>query len=164
MARPALLVVLAVIVVTLLAVGLVGYYESTMGTEKNTYLQCTITGVGGFEFRVLSDSTGTPVGGERIKAVDRMGCNGQNQIVYLDKFSPPVYVTNFTESDGGWLVPDFPSQATVGGVLSFTVTYQTATYTFDSGYPPVGTNCVTLHVPSGNVTTSTVMNGNGSYC
>jgi len=164
MARRALLVVLAVIVVTLLAVGLVGYYEGASGTEKDACLQCTITGVGGFEFRVLSDSTGTPVSGESIKAVDRLGCNGQNQVVYLDKFSPPVYVTNFTESDGGWLVPDFPSQATVGGGLSFTINYQGATYTFNSGYPPIGTNCVTLHVPSGNVATSTVMNGNGSYC
>ena len=164
MARRALLVVLAVIVVTLLAVGFVGYYESTAGTEKNTYLQCSITGVGGFEFRVVSDSTGTPVSGESIKAVDRLGCNVQSQVVYLNDFSRPVYVTNFTESDGGWLVPDFPSQATVGGGLSFTITYQGATYAFESGYPPIGTNCVTLHVPSGNVTSSTVMNGNGSYC
>jgi len=164
MARRALMVVLAVFVVTLLAVGLVGSYEATTGTEKNTYLQCTITGVGGFEFRVVSDSTRTPVAGESIKAIDRLGCNGQNQVVYLDNFSPPVYVTNFTESDGGWLVPDFPSQATVGGGLSFTITYVGATYTFNSGYPPIGTNCVTLHVPSGNVTSSTVMNGNGSYC
>jgi len=163
MERRALLLVLAVIAVTLLAVD-VGYYETITGTEKNTYLQCSITGVGGFEFRVLSDSTGTPVSGESIKAIDRLGCNEQNQVVYLDKFSPPVYGTNFTESDGGWLVPDFPSQATVGGGLSFTITYQGATYTFNSGYPPVGTNCVTLRVPSGNVTRNTVMNGNGSYC
>ena len=164
MARKALLILSTFIAVTLLAVGVVAYYQFTMVTEKNTYLQCSITGVGGFEFRVVSDSTGTPVSGENIKAVDRLGCNGQNQVVYLDSFSRPVYVTNFTESDGGWLVPDFPSQATVGGGLSFTITYQGATYAFNSEYPPIGTNCVTLHVPSGTVTSTAVMNGNGSYC
>jgi len=164
MARRALLVVLVVIVVTLLAVGFVGYYASTTGTEKNTYIHCSVTGVGGFEFRVVADSTGTPVSGEGIKAVGNLYCNDQDQVVYLNNFSPPVYVNNFTEKDGGWLVPDFPSQAQVGGGLSFTITYHGATYTFESGYPPMGTECVTLHVPSGNVTTSTVMNGNGSYC
>jgi hypothetical protein len=154
---------IAVMAVAILAVGLVTSYEVSMGAEKNTYVHCSIT-VGGFEFRVVSDSTRTPISGESIKAVNRLGCDGQNQVVYLDNFSSPVYVTNFTEKDGGWLVPDFPSQATVGGGLSFTITYQGATYTFDSGYPPIGTNCVTLHVPSGNMTSSTVMNGNGSYC
>ena len=132
---------------------------------SNTYLtSCTITGVGGFEFRVVSDSTGTPVSGESIKAVDRLGCNGESQVVYLDEFSPPVYVTNFTESDGGWLVPDFPGQATPAGQLSFTITYQGGTYNFTAYIPPMGTNCVTLHVPSGNVTSTSVMNGSGSYC
>jgi hypothetical protein len=157
-------VVVAVLVVTLLAIGFAAYYESMTG-EQNTYpTNCTITGVGGFEFRVVSSSTGAPVSGENIKAIDRLGCNGESQVVYLDSFSQPVYVTNFTESDGGWLVPDFPSQATPAGGLSFIITYQSATYSFTASIPPIGTNCVTLYVPSGNVTSSTVMNGNGSYC
>lgn len=162
MARQATLVVLAVVAVILLAVGLGVYYESTTGTGKsisspsNTYFtSCSVTGVGGFEFRVASDSTGAPVSGETIKAVDRCGCNGQNQVVYLDNFSE-------SQGGGGWLVPDFPSQATPAGQLSFTVSYQGGTYNFTTLIPPIGTNCVTFRIPSGNVTT--VTNANGSYC
>jgi hypothetical protein len=61
-------------------------------------------------------------------------------------------------------VPDFPSQATPAGGLSFTITYQGGTYTFTASVLPVGTNCVTLRVPSGNLTITSVTNGNGSYC
>lgn len=162
MARQALLVVLAVAVVTLLAVGIVVYYVSTTGTGKstsspsNTYLTgCSITGVGGFEFRVVSDSTGASVSGETIKAVDRIECDGQNQVVYIDNFSE-------SQGGGGWLVPDFPEQATPAGGLSFTISYQGGTYNFTTYIPPIGNNCVTFHIPSGNATT--VTNGNGSYC
>jgi hypothetical protein len=132
--------------------------KTSLATQSNTYLtSCIITGVGGFEFRVISDPTGAPISGETIEAVDRLGCNGQNQVVYLD---------NFSESQGGqgWLVPDFPSQATPAGGLSFTIMYQGGTYTFSASVAPVGTNCVTLHVPSGNVTVTFVANGSGSYC
>jgi len=165
--RRIMMTLLAAAFVAIFLVGLVSYFEAPLGTQggvRNTYVHCSITGVGGFEFRVVSDSTGSPVSGETIKAVNRLGCGSDNQVVYLDSFSQPEYCCNFTETNGGWLVPDFPSQATVGGLLDFTVTYQGVTYTFDSGFPPVGTNCVTLHVPSGNATTVFVMNGSGSYC
>jgi hypothetical protein len=121
--------------------------------QVDTYLtSCTITGIGGFEFRVVSDSTRAPISGETIEAVDRLGGCGQNQVVYLYNFSK-------SQGSGGWLVPDFPNQATPAGQLSFTVSYQSGTYNFATDIPPIGTNCVTLHVPSGNVTGATVMNG-----
>jgi hypothetical protein len=118
-------------------------------TRSDTFLtSCSVTGIGGFELRVVSDITGAPVSGETISAVDRLGCNSETQVVYLD---------NFSETQGGWMTPVFPSQAEAGGGLNFTVTYQAGTYTFTSSVPPVGTECVTLHVPSGNVTTMNVM-------
>jgi len=128
----------------------------TSTSESNTYLtSCVITGVGGFEFRVVSDSTGAPVSGETIKAVDGVTCNGENQVVYLDNFSE-------SQGDGGWLVPDWPSGATPAGGLSFTISYQGGIYNFTADIPPIGANCATFHVPSGTVTSTTVMNGNCS--
>jgi len=134
----------------------VGLQTST--SQSNTYLtSCSITGVGGFEFKVVSDSTGVPISGETITAIDRLGCNEQNQVVYLDNFSE-------SQGGGGWLVPDFPSQATPAGGLSFTIMYQGETSYFTASVAPVGTNCATFYIPSGNMTSTTVMNGNGSYC
>ena len=130
----------------------------TSTSESDTYLtSCTITGIGGFEFRVISDSTGKPIGGETIKAVDRVGCNAENQVVYLDTFSE-------SQGGGGWLVPDWPSGATPAGGLSFIISYQGGLYNFTADIPPVGTNCATFHIPSGSMNSTTVMNGNGSYC
>jgi len=132
--------------------------KTSLATQSNTYVtSCIITGVGGFEFRVVSDSTGVPVTGETITAVDRLGCGSLPQVVYLDNFSE-------SQGGGGWLVPDFPSQATPAGGLSFTITYLGGTYTFTAYVPPVGTHCATLYVPSGNVTITFVANGSGSYC
>jgi len=132
--------------------------KTSLATQSDTYVtSCVITGIGGFEFRVVSDSTGAFVSGETIRAVDLLGCNNENQVVYLDNFSE-------SQGDGGWLVPDFPSQATPAGQLSFTITYQGETYDFTAYIPPIGTNCATFHVPSGNVSSTTVMNGSGSYC
>ncbi len=160
-------VFLATLVVTVLTVSFVGYYEvktvtpTNNGGTSDTFLTtCVVTGVGGFELRVISDSTGAPVSGETISAMDRLGCiivghTGEMQVVHIDTFSA---------RQGGWLTPVFPAQATPGGELNFTVAYQGRTYNFTAGVPPIGTACVTLHVPSGNVTTTTVMNGNGSYC
>ena len=130
----------------------------TSTSESNTYLtNCVITGVGGFEFRVVSDSTGALVSGETTKAVDEVTCNGETQVVYLDNFSE-------SQGGGGWLVPDWPGEATPAGGLSFTISYQGEIYNFTAGIPPIGTNCATFYIPSGNLTTTTVMNGNGSYC
>jgi len=149
------LLVAAALVVILVATAYFGYYESTASAGKAT--NCSITGVGGFEFRVVSSVTGSSITGETIKAVDRLGCEGETQVIYLDNFSE-------AQGGGGWLVPDFPALAIPGGQLSFTVAYQGETYTFTASAPPVGTNCVTLSIPSGNMTTTTVMNGNGSFC
>jgi hypothetical protein len=163
---------LAALVAALLAGGLLGYYEVTTGaarsqapttgsvtgtsvTASDTFFSCSITGIGGFELLVASDSTGAPVTGESVNAVDHLGCNSAQQVVYLD---------DFTAGQGGWLTPVFPNQATPGGQLNFTVSYQGKTYNFSAGVPPIGTACVTLHVPSGSVTTKTVMNGSGSFC
>jgi heme/copper-type cytochrome/quinol oxidase subunit 2 len=138
-----------------------GFVTGTSVSSSDTYLtQCSVTGIGGFQLQVISDSTGAPVSGESINAVDRLGCDivGQppeTQVVYLD---------NFSVGQGGWLTPVFPDQADPGGQLSFTVAYQGQAYAFSATVPPIGTSCVTLHVPSGNVTTTSVMNGEGSYC
>ncbi len=125
--------------------------------STNTFFStsCSISGVGGFAFRLVSDSTGAPVTAVNMSAVDRLGCNNENQVLYLDSFS---------SLGDGWLTPVFPSQATVGGSLNITVTFEGRVYNFAGDYPPVGTDCVTLSLPSGNVTSTTVMNGSGSLC
>ncbi len=132
-----------------------GTSAATTASDTFFTLSCSITGIGGFSLLVVSDSTGVPVSGETVNAVDRLGCGSMPQVVYLD---------NFTVGQGGWLTPVFPPQATPGGGLDFTVTYEGRTYNFAANVPPIGFNCVTLHVPSGSVTTQNVMNGYGSYC
>jgi hypothetical protein len=124
---------------------------SSTVTPTDTYLSsCSVTGIGGFELRIVSDSTGAPVSGENVNAVDRLGCNSETQVVYLDAFSV---------GQGGWLTPVFPQQAQPGGQLAFIVVYQGKTYSFTSTVPPIGWSCATLRVPSGNVTTTSTMNG-----
>ncbi len=134
-----------------------GETATTHTAFTNTFFtsSCSISGVGGFEFRIVSDLTRQPVNADSISAVDRLGCNNENQVVYLNQFS---------SLGDGWFLPIFPSQATVGGGLTITATYEGKTYNFTGDYPPVGTDCVTLSVPSGNVSSPTVMNGSGSYC
>ena len=130
---------------------------TTTSSVENTYFStsCSISGVGGFEFRTVHDSSRAPVNADSIAAVDTLGCNNHTQVVHLSEF---YYMGR------GWVVPVFPSQANVGGGLNITVVYQGKTYNFAGYYPPVGTDCVTLSVPSGNVTSSMAMNGSGSYC
>jgi hypothetical protein len=158
-----LLILLTAAVVAILVGGFYAYTSATGpkqggGSETNTYLtSCVISGVGGFEFRIVSDFAGTTITGDTIMATDRVGCNAENQVVYLNSFSQ-------SRGGGGWLVPNWPSQATQAGQLSFTVSYQGGIYNFTTNIPPVGTNCVTLFVPSGNMNSTTVMNGSGSYC
>ncbi len=135
--------------------------SSSANASGDTFLtSCSVTGIGGLEIRILSDSTGAPVSGENITAVDTLGCDivgqpAETQVAYLDSFS---------SGTGGWLTPIFPSQAEPGGQLAFTVAYQGTAYRFTENVPPIGSLCVTLHVPSGNITSTTVMNGSGSYC
>ena len=108
----------------------------------------------------MADSTGKPVTGETANAVDKMPCQNNPAVFYID---------NFSEGQEGWLMPIAPPYAIqhggyVSGGLNITIKYQGKTYNFTAGPPPIGTNCVTLHIPSGAVTTSTVGNGYGSYC
>lgn len=104
---------------------------------------CTDIGGGAIELLVVSNSTGAPVNGEGINAVNNFACDGSEQVVYLN---------NFTVGQHGWLTPVFPSEATLFGSLNFTVEYQGHAYQFSTSYPPFGLSCVTLRVPSGNVT------------
>jgi len=178
------------LVLILLVVGLVAYYEVTLaeassgfvtgtgvGTTDDTFSGCHITSVGGFQLRVVSDLTGLPVSGETINAVDTEAecasvttSNGTARVTVT--LSPStittagqiVYLDNFSAGKGGWLTPIFPAQAVPAGELNFTVAYQGRTYNFSASVPPIGSECATLHVPSGSVTTKTVINGNGSYC
>ena len=150
------LLAVALLVAGVVAYGLVTRPTNSANFESDTFVtSCTVTGVGGFELRIASDSTNASVTGASISAVDSLGCGGETQTVYLD---------SFTTEEGGWLVPIFPSQATPAGQLAITVIYQGSTYFFHSDIPPIGTSCVTLFVPSGNEDNTTVMNGNGSYC
>jgi hypothetical protein len=158
----------------LLGVSLFGYYETTAGATTSTLSKPTMTvstvmsaksvigtsvdsandtfitnaeclldnGAGRVEVLIVSDSTGAPVTGESINAVDDYPC-GNGQVLYIN---------NFTVGLDGWLTPVLPSQASYVGSLNFTVTYQGATYHFPISYSPIGKECVTLHVPSGNVT------------
>lgn len=136
---------------TTLSPSVTSFVTGTNVTAANTYLtSCSVTGIGGFELRIVSDSTNSPVSGETVNAVATLGCDSQTQVIYLN---------NFSESQGGWLTPVFPNQAEPGNQLSFTVVYQGATYKLTGLVPPVGTACVTLHVPSGNVTRVTNMSG-----
>ena len=145
----------------MLVAGVVVYELATRPTngtnsESDTFVtSCSVTGVGGFELRISSDSTNASVTGASVSLVDSLVCGGETQTVYLD---------SLTTEEGGWLVPNFPSQATPAGQLAITVTYQGSIYFFHSDIPPIGTSCVTLFVPSGNEDNTTVMNGNGSYC
>jgi hypothetical protein len=146
---------IGVLIVVLVAAAFFGYYETTSSVAGDTLAQCVITGVGGFQLRIVSDSTGAPVSGAKISAVNNLGCDGETQVVHLNSFST---------GQAGWLAPVFPSQATPAGELNFTVMYQGGTYRSSSFVAYAGYSCVTLHVPSGNVTTTTEMNGAGSYC
>jgi hypothetical protein len=178
------------IVLILLVAGLAAYYEitleeassgfvtgSSLGSTNATsyYANCAIS-IGGFELRVLSDYTGLPVTGEVINAVDTLTINGatsSNGVGHATVTLSPtttkapgqtLYLDNFSAGKAGWLTPIFPPQSCPAGNLNFTVAYQDKKYNFSETIPPMGTECVALHVPSGSVTTKTVVNGNGSYC
>lgn len=85
---------------------------SMKGTYVNTYfsVSCSITGVGGSEFRIVSDYTGLPVNANNIVAVNGVECSGENQVVYTNEFS---------RLGGGWYVPILPNQATMGGGFQY---------------------------------------------
>ena len=131
------------------------YVTGTSESARDVFINNTILdtcigeGEGAFQLRVVSDSGGVPVRGEIINGVNDFACGNNEQVVYIN---------NFTAGPGGWLTPVLPIQATPYGSLNFTVAYQGVTYHFSANYPIFfGKECVTLHVPSGNVT-MTAMN------
>lgn len=129
------------------------YVTGTKVTESDTLFTASClpsTGGGGFQFRVVSDSTGQPVSGETVNAANRDSCSNQTA-----SETQVVYVGTFVVGRDGWMTPDNLNY--IGTAPSdFTVVYEGATYTFSARAPPIYTDCVTLHVPSGNVTTATV--------
>jgi hypothetical protein len=134
------------------------YSIGTSDTYFPSNFEC-FPSVGGLEFRVVSDSTGTPISGENLTAVATLvdTCNGV-------QYEQAIHIKEFQMEKDGWLMPVFPSGAIAGGNLNITLVYQGRTYGFSAGYPPVGSNCATISVPSGNVNNTNVMNGIGSYC
>jgi len=187
--RPNRGALVAALVLILFVVGLAAYYEVTLaaassgfvtgtgvGTTSDIFGGCAITSIGEFQLRIVSDYTGLPVSRETISAVDTEAecssvtrSNGTARVTVT--LSPSntaaagqvVYLDNFSAGKGGWLTPIFPVNAIPAGDLNFTVAYQGRTYNFSESVPPIGSECVTLHVPSGSVTTKTIINGNGSY-
>ena len=125
---------------------------STNSTYVNTFFtnSCVITAGGGFQFRVLSDSTGAPVNPTSAIAVNSVSCNSEPQVVYTNVF---LYL------GGGWYAPVLPTQATYAGGFTVTLTYAGKTYNFSGAGAPIGTDCITLHVPSGNMSALTSMSG-----
>jgi len=184
--RGVLLAALAVII--LIAVGSVGYHEitneaarsssgstftpfSTIGfvtgtsvsNASDTYVTrigCVSSSGNGLELRIVSDSTGAPVSGETVNAIEMNGPCIAGSI----SETQVLYIGNFSEGQGGWLMPIFPPQAESGGRLDLAVTYQGRSYNFSGQEPGVGSTCLTLHVPSGDGTTTTVFSSIGSIC
>jgi hypothetical protein len=100
--------------------------------------------------RVVSDSTETPVQGAKIDAVLHTVCllgevGGESQSVYIE---------NFTQTGGGWLRPVLPPRTVSSGTFNFTVQYEGKTYSFKASIAPVAVTCVTLKVPSSNVSST----------
>jgi hypothetical protein len=165
-------VLVAALVLILLIAGLAVYYEVTLaqansgfvtGTTVDTQLTkpvCYDTGAGDIQLRVVSDFIGFPIHGESV--------NAEYMTPTCIGFGPntpqAVYLDNFSAGSGGWLTPVYPPNAPSPGALNFTIANQGKVYNFSEPVPPIGGECVTLHVPSGSVTARTVMNANGSYC
>jgi hypothetical protein len=154
----------AVIVLALIiAVGVAAYYQAALaeatsgfvtGTSVDTQVTgtaCTSTGGGALQIRLVSDYLGFPVHGELINAqYTTPSCDGAGSTT-----PQVIHVANFSAGTGGWLTPIYPPQAPSPGELNFTVASGGKTYTFDESVPSVGAECVTLHVPSGGVTSAT---------
>lgn len=128
------------------------YVTGTSVTETDIFFttDCPLptTAGGSLELRVVSDSSGLSVSVEYVNEINSDSCSNQT-------FSETqvVYVRTFTVGPGGWLY----NNAYPGGL--FTVVYEGRIYTFSGAAPPLGTNCLTLHVPSGNVTSAFTTNG-----
>ena len=117
---------------------------------------CRITGTGGIEIRVISDSSGVPVQIAPVSGVLRTECDTATAAStggYVTTTETQViYVNNFTEGQGGWETPVLPNGAQSAGIFNFSIHYEGKTYGFAAYIPPASITCVTLRVPSGNVT------------
>ena len=152
------------VIALLIAVGVAAYYQAELaeatsgfvtGTSVDTQVTgtaCTNTGGGALQIRLVSDYLGFPVHGELINALyTTPSCDDG-----AGSTTPQViHVANFSAGTGGWLTPIYPPQAPSPGELNFTVASGGRTYVFDELVPSVGAECVTLHVPSGSVTSAT---------
>ena len=160
-------------VLVLLVGGLAVFYEVTLaeassgfvtGTSVDTHvtkISCFDTGAGAFQLRVVSDYIRFPIHGEKVNAEYMTPtCTGFGQSTPLQV----IYIDNFSAGKGGWLTPIYPPNVPSPGDLNFTVAYLGKVYNFSDLVPPIGGECMTLHVPSGSVTTKTVTSANGSYC
>src|SRR5580693_8076554 len=76
---------------------------TSIDSANDTFMtgSCVDAGAGMVELRVVSNSTGVPVTGESVNAVNDLNCGYGNQLLYLN---------NFTVSQGGWLTPILPNQ------------------------------------------------------
>jgi hypothetical protein len=170
--RPNRVILVTALILVLLVGGLAVYYEVTLaeassgfvtGTSVDaqlTKIACFDTGGGAFQLRVVLDYIGFPIHGEKV--------NAEYMTPICIGFGPStpqaVYIDNFSAGKGGWLTPIYPPNVPSPGNLNITVTYLGQVYNFSELVPPIRGECVTLHVPSGRVTTTTVTNANGSYC
>jgi hypothetical protein len=167
-----LLVAVAVLALTLATLIGVFYSEernppTSSQTHADTFFTiCAhITGYGFIEVRVVSDSSGVPVQGAKMSGVLSGLCETRRQLNVTNTAgydyvstteTQVIYVDNFTMAgQGGWLAPILPDRAQGFGSFKFDVRYGGRTYSFSAGIRPISITCVTLRVPSGNVTAPT---------
>jgi hypothetical protein len=152
-----------IVIALLIAVGVAAYYQAEFaeastgfvtGTSVDTQVTgtaCTDTGGGALQIRLVSDYLGFPVHGELVDAqYTTPDCDGAGSTT-----PQVIHIANFSAGTGGWLTPIYPPQAPTPDELNFTVASGGKTYAFDESVPTVGAECVTLHVPSGSVTSAT---------
>lgn len=114
---------------------------SVLSTETSTV--CSISGQpAGFELRILSDSTSTPIVAAQVDAT--------NQPAYCGS-SPPIQATSqttatFQTTTNEWY--SLPSDNNAG--YSLIVTYSGQTYNLTATLRPVTITCATLYIPSGH--------------
>jgi hypothetical protein len=152
----------AIVIALIIIIGVVAYYQAALaeaesgfvtGTSVDTQFTasgCVDTGGGALQLRLISDYFGFPIHGELINAQYMTPNCGPGSAP-----PQPVYIANFTAKTGGWLTPVYPSGTPSPGELNFSVAYGGTTYTFNESVPAVGAACVTLHIPSGGLTTLT---------
>ena len=138
----AIVSVLLVVAIASLALNVYQYASPrsvTVTTSSTVLTTCSISGQpGGFQFRVLSDSTLKPVAGVNVTAVNIPAlCNS----IPATSQATEIFKTNGTE----W----FPLPSDNNYQYDFVANYLGHTYTFTATLRPVSLTCGTLFVPSG---------------